>query len=170
MKNKCGNPATHDKRREQGTALIMALLVALILALMGMGLLLQTSLGQQAASVDRSVVKALYAANAGVWMQVQMVQEGQVVGPSSHFVLAEDPELKGFFRGEYKVTVTTFCEIEPPSYILGFEPEYRRRSVHIRSEAEREVGVFGTARAVVEADVMVWPFHEKNYKPMPTCS
>ncbi len=129
------------ERRERGSALILALLVALVLSFLGMGLLLQTSLGQQSAAVDRSVVKALYAADAGIWMQVQMVQGGQVVGPSAPFVLTEDPSQEGFFRGTYEVAISDFCEIEPPSRILGWANQYRKRSVHMHSEAERQIGI-----------------------------
>ena len=51
--------------RERGAAIVIAIMVSLILAFLGLGLLLQTSLGMQAAGTDRWVVRALYAADAG---------------------------------------------------------------------------------------------------------
>jgi type II secretory pathway component PulK len=63
-----------DRSGERGAALIMALLVSLVLVFLGMGLLLQTSLGLQAAGTDRWVTKALYAADAGAMMQIEMIR------------------------------------------------------------------------------------------------
>ena len=48
---------------ERGAAIIIALMVSLVLAFLGLGLLLQTSLGRQAAGTDRWGVRALYAAS-----------------------------------------------------------------------------------------------------------
>jgi len=67
---------TNRRSSERGAALIMALMVSLILVFLGMGLLLQTSLGLQAAGTDRWVTKALYAADAGAMMQIEMIQLG----------------------------------------------------------------------------------------------
>ena len=48
----------------------VGLSLAMVLVFLGMGLLLQTSLGLQAAGTDRWVTKALYAADAGAMMQI----------------------------------------------------------------------------------------------------
>ena len=56
---------------ERGSALLLVLLVSIILAFFGMAVLLQTSLGLEAAGADRWVVKSLAAA------------EGQEVGPDA---------------------------------------------------------------------------------------
>ena len=68
----------HAATSERGAALIVSLLVALILVFLGMGLLLQTSLGLQASGTDRWVTKALYAADAGAMMQIEMIQLGAI--------------------------------------------------------------------------------------------
>jgi ABC-type branched-subunit amino acid transport system substrate-binding protein len=52
-----------DRGAERGIALIMALMVSLVLLFLGMGLLLQTSLGLQASGTARWIVKAAYAAD-----------------------------------------------------------------------------------------------------------
>jgi len=165
-------PEPRSSSSERGSALILAMLVAVILAILGMGLLLQTSLGQQAAGIDRSVAKSLYAADAGIMMQVQMIQAGQVVAPTASFVLDEDAGLTGFYRARYHVDVTSdFCEVEPAVPILGYANKYRKRFVHMRSESTRAVGnLRGTARATVEADVSIWPFDMDNYVLINFCS
>ncbi len=101
-----------NRDSERGAALIMALLVSVILVFLGMGLLLQTSLGLQASGTDRWVAKAMYAADAGVMLQIQMIQSGALGSPAS-FVLQDSPDLDGFLKGEYTVTVSEFCEIRP---------------------------------------------------------
>ena len=85
---------SRDRSSERGAALIMALMVSLVLVFLGMGLLLQTSLGLQAAGTDRWVTKALYAADAGAMMQIEMIQLGAIGTPGS-FVLEDDPNLPG---------------------------------------------------------------------------
>ena len=77
--------------RERGAAIIIAIMVSLILAFLGLGLLLQTSLGMQAAGTDRWVVRALYAADAGAQAEIATLSNG-AVGMGS-FVLADDTEL-----------------------------------------------------------------------------
>jgi hypothetical protein len=79
------NTVDISRRRsdERGAALIMALMVSLILVFLGMGLLLQTSLGLQAAGTDRWVTKALYAADAGAMMQIEMIQLGALFAEAS---------------------------------------------------------------------------------------
>ncbi len=175
-------PPPDSRRSERGSALILALMVAVVLAALGLGLLLQTSLGYQAAGTDRHVAKSLYAADAGIMMMIEMIQVGQVVPPTAAFVLEEDPVLPGFFRGRYEVTIRNdaigtpnrkfFCEIEPATPILGYSENYRKRFVHIDSQAVRTVGMgnLGTARASVIADVLLWPFDMDNYVLIPFCS
>ncbi len=163
-------------RAERGSALILTLMVALVLAFLGVGLLLQTSLGLQASGTDRWVVKSLAAADAGLMMEIQMIQAGFVVDPATFpggtsFRLVDDPDLPGPLRGEYTVTVTELCEAEPPAPIPGYEEKYRMRFLHIRSEAVRSVGgLMGATGASVEADVTVWPFDMSNFVPVTFCN
>ncbi len=99
--------------RERGAAIIIALMVSLVLAFLGLGLLLQTSLGLQAAGTDRWVVRALYAADAGTQAEIITLASG-AVGTGS-FVLTDDPGLPGMMTGQYNVTVSDVCELQPPS-------------------------------------------------------
>jgi len=164
--------------RERGSALLLALLVALILAFLGAGLILQTSLGLQAAGTDRWVVKSLSAADAGLMMEIDMIQMGFVVDPASYlggsgmsFALDDDPNVPGMFRGRYVVTVRDLCEAEPPAPIPGSEQKYKMRFLHIRSEARRTVGgLVGGTGAAVEADVTIWPFDMTNFIPVTSCN
>jgi Tfp pilus assembly protein PilX len=159
--------------RERGSAMILALMVALILAFLGMGLLLQTSLGLQASGADRWVAKSLYAADAGVMMQIEMIQLGQIGGPATNaFTLADDPNLGGLLRGQYAVSVDGMCEVEPVSPAIGWSwPEYGRRYFHVRSVASRNVGnLVGLTRAEVEADISVWPFDMAGFAPINMCN
>lgn len=156
------NADHRDRTGERGAALIMALLVSLILLFLGMGVLLQTTLGLQASGTDRWVAKAMYAADAGVMMQIQMIQAGAVGAPGS-FILQDDPDLQGFLKGEYTVTIGEFCETRPFTKIkeegTAWSDEYRARHFHLRSDAVRTVGnLGGLSRAAVTADVTSWPF------------
>ncbi|GEM_PF-2429845 len=165
---------------ERGSALILTLMVALVLAFLGVGLLLQTSLGLQASGTDRWVVKSLAAADAGLMMEIQMIQSGFVVDPATFpggtsFILVDDPDLPGPLRGEYTVTVRELCEAEPPSPIIEnnqvWEQKYKMRFFHIRAEAVRSVGgLMGSTAAAVEADVTVWPFDMSNFVPVTFCN
>jgi Tfp pilus assembly protein PilX len=172
--------AVTDRSSERGSALILALMVAVVLAALGLGLLLQTSLGQQAAGSERHVIKSLYAADAGIMMQVAMIRAGQVSAPTAPFVLAEDPAMPGFFRGRYEVTIPAnrLCEAEFPQIVLGSsvsesgeENNFRKRVIHIESTAERTLGMgnLGTTRATVMADVIIWPFDMNNAVFLPNC-
>ena len=76
------HPAVTPRSSERGSALVLALLVAVVLAALGLGLLLQTSLGQQAAGTDRHIIKSIYAADAGLMMQIAIIRAGQVAPPS----------------------------------------------------------------------------------------
>ena len=176
------HPAVTARSSERGSALILALLVALVLAALGLGLLLQTSLGQQAAGSDRHVIKSMYAADAGIMMEIAMIRAGQVSAPATgeRIVLDEDPDMPGFFRGRYEVTIPAnrLCEAEFPQIVLGSsvsesgeENNFRRRTIHIESNAERTLGMgnLGTTRASVIADVIIWPFDMNNAIFLPNC-
>ena len=159
---------------ERGAALVMALMVSLILVFLGMGLLLQTSLGLQAAGTDRWVTKALYAADAGAMMQIEMIQLGAIGTPGA-FVLEDDPDLAGMLKGQFTVTITDFCESQPASPVLvggvpSSFPEFQTRHFHLRSDAQRTVGgLAGLTRAAVEADVSSFPFMEDQFVPVDLC-
>ena len=164
----------NQRSSERGAALIMALMVALILVFLGMGLLLQTSLGLQAAGTDRWVTKALYAADAGAMMQIEMIQLG-AIGTPDQFVLEDDPALQGMLKGQFTVTISEFCESQPatPVFANGVPssfPEFQTRHFHLRSDAERSIGgLAGLTRAGVEADVSSFPFMEDQFVPVDLC-
>jgi Tfp pilus assembly protein PilX len=165
----------HRRRHgERGAALIMALMVALVLVFLGMGLLLQTSLGLQAAGTDRWVTKALYAADAGAMMQIEMIQLGAIGTPGS-FILEDDPSLSGMLKGQFAVTISDFCESQPATPVIANGvpssfPEFQTRHFHLRSDAERTIGgLAGLTRAAVEADVSSFPFMEDQFVPVDLC-
>lgn len=159
---------------ERGAALFLALMVSLVLLFLGMGLLMQTSLGLQASGTDRWVVKSMYAADAGVMAQIQMVQNG-VIGAPGSFTLQDDPDMEGFLKGEYTVTVSEFCETRPTSPIVvegvaWSYPEYQVRHFHIRSDSQRSIGgLGGLSRAAVAADVSSFPFLEERFQEVSQC-
>jgi Tfp pilus assembly protein PilX len=164
---------TGNRDNERGAALIMALLVSVILVFLGMGLLLQTSLGLQAAGTDRWVAKAMYAADAGVMMQIQMIQNG-AIGSAGSFVFQDDPALDGFLKGEYTVTISEFCETRPMTTVwdddTAWSSEFKVRHFHLRSDALRTIGgLGGLSRAAVAADVSAWPFVEDQLVPVTQC-
>lgn len=171
-----------DRSSERGAALIMALMVSLVLVFLGMGLLLQTSLGLQAAGTDRWVTKALYAADAGAMMQIQMIQLGALgAAPGATgtqvgtFILEDDPGLQGMLKGQFSVTISNFCESQPATPVIANGvpssfPEFQTRHFHLRSEASRDIGgLMGLTRAAVEADVSSFPFMEDQFVPVRLC-
>ena len=173
---------SRDRSSERGAALIMALLVSLVLVFLGMGLLLQTSLGLQAAGTDRWVTKALYAADAGAMMQIQMIQLGALgAAPGATgtqvgtFILEDDPGLQGMLKGQFSVTISNFCESQPATPVIANGvpssfPEFQTRHFHLRSEASRDIGgLMGLTRAAVEADVSSFPFMEDQFVPVRLC-
>jgi Tfp pilus assembly protein PilX len=170
------NTVDIDRHRsdERGAALIMALMVSLILVFLGMGLLLQTSLGLQAAGTDRWVTKALYAADAGAMMQIEMIQLG-AIGTPSQFVLEDDPGLQGMLKGQFTVTISEFCESQPATPVIANGvpssfPEFQTRHFHLRSDAERSIGgLAGLTHAGVETDVSSFPFMEEQFVPVDLC-
>jgi Tfp pilus assembly protein PilX len=159
---------------ERGAALIIALMVSLVLVFLGMGLLLQTSLGLQASGTDRWVTKALYAADAGAMMQIEMIQLGAIGAPGA-FILEDDPGLPGLLKGQFNVTVSNFCETQPatPVFANGVPssfPEFQTRHFHLRSDAQRTIGgLGGLTRAAVQADVAAFPFREEQFVPVQQC-
>ena len=174
--------SSRDRSSERGAALIMALMVSLVLVFLGMGLLLQTSLGLQAAGTDRWVTKALYAADAGAMMQIEMIQLGAIgAAPGAtapevgSFILEDDPGLQGMLKGQFTVTISDFCEAQPvtPVWVNGVAsgwPDFQTRHFHIRSEASRDIGgLMGLTRAAVEADISSFPFMEDQFIPIRLC-
>jgi hypothetical protein len=162
---------------ERGSALLLALLVAVVLVFLGMGLLLQTSLGLEAAGTDRWVVKSLYAADAGCMAQINMVRQGQVGAPGN-FTLTDDTNLQGLLRGQFNVTISEFCETEPAGPILDDDgnpvpsqyPEFQMRHFHFRSDAGRVLGgLAGLTQAAVEVDMSAFPFSEDDFVPVIAC-
>lgn len=154
---------------ERGAALILALMVSLVLVFLGLGLLLQTSLGLQASGTDRWVTKALYAAEAGAMMQIEMIQMGALGSPST-FILEDDPSLSGLLKTQFSVNVATLCETEPDRPVEGFQEGYSHRYFHIRSVASRDVGdLAGLTQAAVEVDVESHPFDDESFVPVGQC-
>ena len=168
------SPETHPTRSgERGAALILALMVSLVLVFLGLGLLLQTSLGLQASGTDRWVTKALYAADAGAMMQIEMIQLGVMSAPSS-FVLEDDPDLPGLLKGQFAVTVSQFCLTEPDQPVegsqAGEEDGFSQKFFHLRSEAVRNVGdLAGLTQATVEVDVVAHPFPNEEFQIVFQC-
>ena len=160
--------------RERGAAIIIAIMVSLILAFLGLGLLLQTSLGMQAAGTDRWVVRALYAADAGAQAEIATLSNG-VVGMGS-FVLADDTSLPGMLNGQYNVTVSDVCELQAPSWAFNpddgdfYGVEWKARHVFFRSTATRDAGLLvGLTQAVITQDVMIQPINEDYLFPAIDC-
>ncbi len=161
--------------RERGAAIIIAIMVSLILAFLGLGLLLQTSLGMQAAGTDRWVVRALYAADAGAQAEIATLANG-AVGMGS-FVLADDTALPGMLNGQYDITVSDVCKLQTATD--AFNPEdggfyeigkWKARHVHFRSTATRDVGLLvGLTQATIVQDVTVQPVDVATYIPAPDC-
>jgi Tfp pilus assembly protein PilX len=160
---------------QQGSALLLALMVSIVLAFLGIGLLLQTSLGLEASGADRWVVKSLYAADAGVQMEIQMLKMNQMnttdsSGNALTFQLEEDASVAGLLRGEYQVTLEMICEILPSTRVMGWSEDFRRRYFHMRSHAERRIGARVQSQATVQADLSMGPMsvHPSNFVPMET--
>lgn len=165
---------SEPRHGERGSALLLALLVAVVLVFLGMGLLLQTSLGLQASGTDRWVVKGLYAADAGIAIQAVMLEHRDLAGGDeagdNTFLLEDDPSLPGLLRGRYTIT-TDFCEVAEPSEDIGDEYGAELiRHFHVTSTAQRAVGgLVGLNRATVEADVTVRPFDPDAFVMLDRC-
>jgi Tfp pilus assembly protein PilX len=175
-------PTAHDPTRtagaapgrERGAAIIIALMVSLVLAFLGLGLLLQTSLGLQAAGTDRWVVRALYAADAGTQAEIVTLATG-AVGMGT-FVLADDTGLPGMLMGDYNVTVSDVCELQPPSEAIdpvtgtSWDTSFRARHFFFRSAATRDAGLLvGLTQAAITQDVTIMPIPVDNIFPATTC-
>jgi hypothetical protein len=178
--------AVQADSRERGSALLLALMVALVLVFLGMGLLLQTSLGLEAAGTDRWVVKALYAADAGTMLQIEMIRLQDISAPGS-IRFADDPDIPSLWnagapamlQGEFNVLIDDFCETQPATpvvqvvngvLVVSEFPEFQTRHFHFRSEAQRTIGgLSGLTRAAVEVDVASWPFREESFTPVQAC-
>jgi hypothetical protein len=179
-------PIKNDPR-ERGSAVLLALMVALVLVFLGMGLLLQTSLGLEASGTDRWVVKALYAADAGCPMQMEMIRMQDLRQPGAFRLRdaslgrANDSSgtLAGMLEGEFNVAVSNFCEVQPPTpvfhevngvLVTSSFPEFQTRHFHFRSDAERAIGgLAGLTHAAVAIDMSAWPFHEEAFTPVQQC-
>ena len=160
---------TTNRDGERGAALILALMVSLVLVFLGMGLLLQTSLGLQASGTDRWVTKALYAADAGAMMQIEMIQLG-VFGTPGTFTLQDDPDISGLLKGQFSVTVEAFCMTQGDEPASTYEKGYSRKFFYLRSQAVRNVGdLAGLTRATVEVDVSAQPFTSDEFEAVPEC-
>jgi len=159
---------------ERGAAIVIALMVSLVLAFLGLGLLLQTSLGYQASGTDRWVVRALYAADAGTQAEIATLASG-AVGVGS-FVLADDTGLPGMLMGQYTVALSDVCELQPPSEAVdpetgvSWDTSFRARHFFFRSSAIRNAGVLvGMTQAAITQDVTIMPIPVDNIFPATTC-
>lgn len=160
---------------ERGAAIIIALMVALVLAFLGLGLLLQTSLGLQAAGTDRWVVRALYAADAGTQAEIATLATGSV--SAGNFVLADNAGIPGMLSGQYNVTVTDVCEtaamsdpIDPQTGVSWGVKYYKARHFFFRSQATRDAGILvGQTQATITQDVTIVPIPIDNCFPATTC-
>ncbi len=165
-------PATeliNERRGERGAALILALMVSLVLVFLGMGLLLQTSLGLQASGTDRWVTKALYAADAGAMMQIEMIQLG-VFSPPGTFILEDDPDLPGLLKGQFAVTLEAFCATQGDEPATTYQAGYSQKFFYLRSHAVRNVGdLAGLTRATVELDISSMPYSDEEFEQLPEC-
>ena len=168
---------TDDSNRERGAAIIIALMVSLVLAFLGLGLLLQTSLGLQAAGTDRWVVRALYAADAGTQMEIITLATG-AIGQGA-FILADDPNVGGFMTGQFNVTVTDLCELlaatdaYDPVTGTSWGQDMKARHFFFRSNATRDAGVLGgLTQATVTQDVTVMPSpkEQNTLTPLDYCA
>ncbi len=154
--------------RERGAAIIIALMVSLVLAFLGLGLLMQTSLGLQAAGTDRWVVRALYAADAGTQAEIATLSTGAVA--QGAFVLADDTALPGMLTGQYNVVVDDVCELEPGWQPLGTGPGWITRHFHFRSSATRDAGLLvGLTQAAITQDVTIGPIPDSNLQDSIYC-
>jgi hypothetical protein len=171
---KTADPTTLPPRPgERGAALILALMVSLVLVFLGLGLLLQTSLGLQASGTDRWVTKALYAADAGAMMQIEMIQLG-IFTPPGTFVLEDDPGLPGLLKGQFTVNVDNFCLTQPDLPVPGSQSDdeegFSQKFFHLRSRAERNVGdLAGLTQATVEVDVVAFPYPTEEFQIVAQC-
>jgi Tfp pilus assembly protein PilX len=159
---------------ERGAAIIIALMVSLVLAFLGLGLLLQTSLGMQAAGTDRWVVRALYAADAGTQAEIVTLAGGAVGG--GVFVLGDDPGMVGMLSGDYTVNVTDVCELQPPSEAVdpetgvAWDTTFRARHFFFRSSSTRDAGVLvGLTQAAITQDATIMPIPIDRIFPATTC-
>jgi len=160
---------------ERGAAIVIALMVSLVLAFLGLGLLLQTSLGLQAAGTDRWVVRALYAADAGTQAEIVTLATGAV--GMGNFVLSDNAGLPGMLAGQYNVSVTDVCETQ--AMTVPFDPltgqswdpsRYKARHFFFRSQATRDAGILvGQTQATITQDVTIMPIPIDNCFPATTC-
>ena len=155
--------------RERGAAIIIALMVSLVLAFLGLGLLMQTSLGLQASGTDRWVVRALYAADAGTQAEIATLGTG-AVGQGA-FVLADDTALPGMLTGQYNVVVGNVCELEPPWPSMESDPtKWVGRHFYFRSSATRDAGLLvGLTQAAITPDVSIEPIPAESLSPSVNC-
>ncbi|HKF41587.1 MAG TPA: PilX N-terminal domain-containing pilus assembly protein [Thermoanaerobaculia bacterium] len=89
------------RRREEGVALILAVLVVFVVTVMGIGLMFTTSIEQLLASTDTKISKVLYAADSGIEYAGAMLSNSfnytggaMPVGVSSHYPSLSTPDLQ----------------------------------------------------------------------------
>jgi hypothetical protein len=132
------------------------------------------------------VVKALYAADAGSILQIEMIRLQDISEPGS-IVLQDDPSIPSVFghantaalQGEFRVNIDDFCETQPATpvvqvvngvLVVSQFPEFQTRHFHFRSDAQRTIGgLSGLTRAAVEVDIASWPFREESFVPVQAC-
>lgn len=154
---------------ERGAAIIIALMVSLVLAFLGLGLLLQTSLGLQAAGTDRWVARALYAADAGAQAEIATLSSGAV--GTGTFIFTDDPGIPGMLAGNYNVTVSDVCLVEPNTEAMLSETgKWVARHFHFRSTANRNASVLvGLTQATITQDVTIEPISVDNLQEAANC-
>jgi Tfp pilus assembly protein PilX len=170
-------PRTHEAARdgERGSALLLALMVALVMLVMGMGLAMQSFLGLKASATDRWVAKSFYAAEAGISVQISLLKAGSNAAPGA-FLLTDDGSVPGLMAGQYTVTVEELCETRPRDPALQTQlGQLFKRSFHIRARSNRTVNFVsgtiqsGVTSAAVEVDVSMQPIDETRLPNIPKC-
>ena len=89
------------RRREEGVALVLAVLVLFVVTVMGIGLMFTTSIEQLLSSTDTKISKVLYAADSGVEYAGAMLSTSfdypggpMPVGVSSHYPSLSTPDIQ----------------------------------------------------------------------------
>jgi Tfp pilus assembly protein PilX len=171
-------PRTREAARdgERGSALLLALMVALVMLVMGLGLATQSFLGLQASATDRWVAKSFYAAEAGLSVQISLLKAGSGATPGA-FVLTDDSSLPGLMAGRYTVTVEDLCQtrVAEPAGLTDTNLPLSQRFFHIRARSNRTVNFVsgaiqsGVTGAAVEVDVSIYPIEGHRLADIDKC-
>jgi prepilin-type N-terminal cleavage/methylation domain-containing protein len=160
---------------ERGSALLLALMVALVMLVMGLGLATQSFLGLQASATDRWVAKSFYAAEAGISVQLGLLKAGADTAPGT-FLLSDDGGIPGLLAGQYAVAIEELCESRKRDPSLGSEAGVVwARTFRIRSRSNRNINfVAGTVQsgvtsAAIEADITIEPVPDTRLLNIPKC-